>query len=179
MSIVSPIRLIRAAVMAQLSDGLNANLALSCAAYGIPPVVFDFSAQSRNVYEAYIDYGDTEDAGIPGLNLLAVYGAGAIPFAAGGSQKMFNATWSGNVRINIDQYFGVAGDTVQDFEPWADAGEDAMIATMNNLSNQGNLAGGGKLYGLEISSSRGKCVMDGENWIVPTRFALQFEAYIS
>jgi hypothetical protein len=168
--------------MAQLADptlGLNAALAVSCAAYGVPLVAFDFAPGSKNVFQANIDYGTTEDAGIPGLNMLAVYGAGATPFAAGGRQKLFNATWSGEVRINVDQYFGVKGDMVQNFEPWADAGEEAMIACVNNLNAQANFAGGGKLYGLEISSARGKCAMDGDNWIIPTRFSLKFEAYIT
>jgi hypothetical protein len=181
--VVSPVRLIRAAVMAQLSDpviGLNPNLAIACAAYGVPVVEFAFAANgARNVFESYIDYGATEESGIPGLNLLCVYGASAVPFPAGGRQKLFNARWSGNVLIQIDQYFGVKGETVQDFEPWADAGEDAMIATLNNLDGQANFAGGGRLYGLEIASARGKCAPDGENWIVPTRFTAKFEAYIS
>ena len=185
MSVVSPIALIRAAVFAQLADptlGLNAALAISCAAYGVPVVAFDFvpnGRAGRNVYQSFIEYGDTEASGIARVNLLCVYGAGATPFAAGGAQKMFNARWSGNVRINVDQYLGVPGDTVQDFEPWADAGEDAMIACINNLAAQQNFAGGGKLYGLEIASTRGKVVLDGENWVVPTRFGLKFEAYIA
>jgi hypothetical protein len=67
---------------------------------------------------------------------------------------------------------------VQNFEPWADAGEDAMIATMNYLANA-NFAGNGKLYGLELTSTRARCLLDGENWIVPTRFSAQFEAFIA
>ncbi len=71
------------------------------------------------------------------------------------------------------------GETVQDFEPFADAGEDAMVATLNNLGGQANFSGGGKLYGLEVGSQRGKCAADGTNWIVPVRFSAAFEAYIS
>ncbi len=182
--VVSPIRLIRAAVMEQLADpviGLNPNLAISCAAYGVPVVSFAFGANGngRNVYESFIDYGDVELSGIAGLNLLAVYGASAVPFPAGGRDKLFNARWSGKVRINIDLYLGVKGEGVQDFEPWADAGEDAMVATLNNLGGQANFSGGGKLYGLEVGSQRGKCAADGTNWIVPVRFSAAFEAYIS
>jgi hypothetical protein len=182
-SVVSPVRLIRAAVMAQLSDpalGLNPALAASCAAYSVPVVQFDFGADSNDVFESQIDYGDTEDAGTPARNLLCVYGLPAVPFPAGGPQKLFNARWSGKVSIRCDLYLGVAGEAVRDFEPWADAGEDALISTFNAPgSGQANFAGGGKLYGLEISSARGKCVMDGENWVVPVRATVGFEAYIS
>lgn len=174
----SPIALVRAAVMAQLSLALNPNLAASCIAYGVPAVVFNFQPGSKNVIQANIAYVDTEDSGVANLNLLAVYGAGAAPFVAGGNQKLFNATWSGNVRINLDLYMGVLGEKVRDFEPWADAGEDAMITTMNSFSAQANLTGSGKLYAFEISSTRGKCGQDGENWIVPIKFVAQFEAYI-
>lgn len=175
----SPIALLRAAVMAQLSASLNANLATSCAAFSVPVVAFDFSSGSQNVFQANIAYDDTELSGTASTNLLCVYGGVAVPFKAGGSQKLFNATWSGNVPIILDLYMGVPGEAVRDFEPYADAGEDAMIATMNDLSLQANFSGSGRLYGLEISAARQKCVMDGDNWIVPVRFTAQFEAYIS
>jgi hypothetical protein len=176
--VTSPIALVRAAVMAQLSTALNANLAVSCTAFGVPVVRFDFSSGSRNVFQANIDYGDTEDSGIAGRNMLAVYGSGSRPFVAGGNQKLFNATWSGNVGINLDLYLGVAGESVANFEPYADAGDDAMVATMNSFSAQTKLSEGGILYAYEISTTRGKCVLDGENWIVPLRFVAQFEAFI-
>lgn len=175
----SPIALIRAAVMAQLSASLNTNLATSCAAFSVPIVAFDFAAGSLNVFQANVGYSDTELSGTAMPNLLCVYGGTAAPFKAGGTQKLFNATWSGNVSIILDLYLSVPGEAVSNFEPYADAGEGAVIATMNNLSLQANFAGSGKLYGLEISAARQKCVLDGENWIVPVRFTAQFEAYIS
>jgi hypothetical protein len=173
----SPVALVRAAVMAQLSTALNQNLATSCIAYGVPVVAFDFQPRSKNVIQANIAYGDTEDSGVANLNLLTVWGT-ATPFRAGGGQKLFNAKWSGNVQINLALYLGVLGEKVRDFEPWADAGEDAMITAMNAFSAQTRLSAGGLLYAFEISSTHGKCGPDGENWIVPVKFVAQFEAYI-
>jgi hypothetical protein len=173
----SPVALVRAAVMAQLSATLNANLSTSCGACGVPVVEFDFGPDSKNVIQANVPYSDTEDAGDANIDLLTVWGS-ASPFRAGGNQKLFNAAWSGNVQIFIDLYLGVLGEKVQDFEPWADAGEAAMIATMNAFSAQTRLSAGGMLYAFEISATHGKCAMDGENWIVPVKFVALFEAYI-
>jgi hypothetical protein len=178
MSIVSPIAKVRAAVMVQLAATLNTNLVASCTAYGVPVIAFDFSPGSKSVIQANIGYGDTEDSGVANLNLLTVYGGTATPFPAGGSQKLFNAAWSGRVPINLDLYIGVLGEKVRDFEPYADAGEQAVIATMNAFSAQTNLSEGGMLYGFEITSVHGKCGLDGENWIVPVKFAVQCEVYI-
>ena len=172
----------RAAVRAQLADatnGINPNLAAACAAYGVPVVAFDFSPTSQNVFEANITYKNTEESGFAPANLLTIYAAGAKPFAAGSAQKMFTARWSGTVQINTDIYMGVLGENVQNFEPYADAAEDAMIATLNNLSNQSNFSGGGRLSALETASTRAQCQMDGENWIVPVRFTSQFTVVIA
>jgi hypothetical protein len=184
MSVYSPIRFARKAVRVQLADpatGINPALAIACANYGLAPWAFDFSAASLNFFEANIDYGKTEESSIPEPNLLTLYGGPAVPFPD--RERVFGARFSGRVFLTVDMYIGVLGEKVQTFEDWADAAEDAMFAVMNDPSNQNGMnagtGAGGKAYAMDLDAKRQPCVYDGENWIVPTRFALTFGVIIT
>jgi hypothetical protein len=180
--VYSPVRLARIAVKNQLADpvlGLNPNIVRACDnnGDGIAPWSFDFTDGSRNFAEGNITYKDSEATDIPQKNLLTLYGARTTPFSAG--RRLFQATFSGAASINCDMYIGVLAERIQPFENYADAAEDAMVATMNNLQNSGGMNVLGKVYAMDVASNRGKCQFDGENWIVPISFTLSFEMVIS
>jgi hypothetical protein len=177
----SPVRFARKALRGQLATGLNNALAISCETYNVPPWTFDFSDNSNNVFEAYLDYGIIEDAGIPDNNLLTIYGVQMNP--AGAGSRIFSAKFSGSVSCNVDMFIGVASERLQTFENWADAAEDAMVSTVNNLQTQGiidaGIAGFGKVYLMDVAAKRQKVQYDGENWIVPIGFSVSFDLAIS
>jgi hypothetical protein len=186
MAIVSPIGFVRAAVKTQLADvtkGLNPNLATYAAAYGVTAWSFDFGATSRNFFEANIDYPQTEETDIPQKNLLTLYGARAIPFPDNDPRRIFNAAFSGMVEITLDMYVGVLGERIRNFDWYVDTATAAMLATMNNVSNQNGLNAGDatrneKVHDLELTAVPGKCQYDGENWIIPIRFTTGFGVII-
>jgi hypothetical protein len=185
MSIVSPIGFVRNAVKAQLADavkGLNPNLATYSAVYGVTAWVFDFTATSRNFFEANVDYEQSEDTDIPQKNMLTLYGARITTFRD--NNRMMGTSFSGTVEITADMYIGVLGERIQKFEAYVDAATAAMLATMNNIANQGGLNAAdaatrsGKVYNLELDAVSGQCKFDGENWIVPVRFTMGFGVVI-
>lgn len=186
MSIVSPIAFVRNAVKAQLADavkGLNPNLVTYCGVYGAPVWAFDFTSTSRNFFEANIDYQSSEDTDIPQKNLLALYGTDFRSFPE--DKRNMYVSFSGSVDITADMYIGVLGERIQKFEAYSsDAAVAAMLATMNNVNNQGGLNAAdaptrsGKVYAMDLSGKPGKAVFDGENWIIPIRFTMSFGAVI-
>jgi hypothetical protein len=185
MSIVSPIGFVRTAVKAQLADavkGLNPNLVTYCAAYGVTAWSFDFTASSRNFFEANVDYPQSEETDIPQKNLLTLYGGRIVSFRD--NNRMMGTSFSGTVEITADMYIGVLGERIQKFEGYVDAATAAMLATMNDVSNQSGLnradpsTRSGKVYNLELDAAPGQCKFDGENWIVPVRFTMGFGVVI-
>lgn len=166
-----------AALFADPTNGLNPNLAISCAAYGVPIVSLDFTKQTQFI-QAYIDYGDTADSGYPQSNLVCLYGAGAAVFPKNSGKWLFSSQWCGVVALVADQYIGIKRPQVQNFEPFADAAESAMLTTMNSAINAVALKSSGLLYNQEISCLRRKAVQDGDSWIVPLRFTMSFEVYL-
>lgn len=185
MAIVSPIGFVRSAVKAQLADaskGLNPNLVTYAAAYGVPSWQFDFSATSRNVFEANVDYQQSEETDIAQKNMLTLYGDPALPLPE--NDRVFNVAFSGTVALCADMYIGVMGERIQKFDAWVDAASAAMLATMNDVTNQNGLNAAdpttrsGKVYKMDLGIRPGKCAYDGENWIIPIRFTMSFGAII-
>jgi len=185
MSIVSPIGFCRTAVKAQLAHatlGLNPNLVTYAAAYGVPAWSFDFTASSRNFFEANVDYTNSEETDIPQKNLLTLYGDPALPFPE--HDRVFGTAFSGTVALCCDMYIGSLAEKIGKFEAYVDAASAAMLQTMNTVTNQNVLNAAdsttrsGKVYKMDLGIRPAKCQFDGENWIIPVRFTMSFGVII-
>ena len=185
MSFVSPIGFCRTAVKNRLADGtsgLNTQLATYAAAYGVTAWTFDFSAPSRNFFEANIGYRLTETSGNAQRNMLALYGRDFTPFSENSNAREMNTAFSGIVRLCADMYIGIGRQRVANFEPYVDAATAAMLATLNDTSasvqNVLNAADpttrSAKVYRMDLSGSLAEVVQDGENWVIPIRFGMSF-----
>ncbi len=187
MAIVSPIGFVRNAVKAQFVDpvkGLNANLVTYCGVYGAPVWSFSFATGSRNFFEAFVDYPDSEDTDIPQKNMLTLFGGGFTPFGDNDGRRMMGVAFSGMVDICAEMYIGVLGERIQKFDAYVDAATAAMLATMNDVNNQGTLNAAdsatrsGKVYAMDLGARTGRVQLDGENWIIPMRFTMSFGVVI-
>jgi hypothetical protein len=157
------------ALQSRLSDpatGFNANLAAVASAYGITPYVVDWSSASSNFLIGQVD-----------PNLLEASSTFTYPFttidtgAVVDDARVVSAVFAGTIALVIEVHISLESeDFPRLLAPLAQAIEDAMFSTVNNLDEIGTYMSALLTYNGKWALQKSTITFAGNNWRRTLRF---------
>ena len=169
---------VRLAIRNQLASqnaGFNTNFGAALDNYGVDPHAINWHGIEWTGNTTNFLYGRVSAAFIDQLSGKLDYPILTIDTAAGRhTNEVISATFSGSVVAIIELHLGwSSSDVLQDFASYADAADDAMFATINNLEAQNY--GAGILYNGRMSFQRGAIEPGGPSWRQTITFTPEFK----
>jgi hypothetical protein len=166
---------VRDVVVAQLEDaarGLNAQLALTLAAAGLPVFAFDWSAASLNFFEAQVDPNDIETSTpmkYPICTLTVV-----------NEDNTLDQTWitfSGTVPVEFVIYISfIQSGVPRNVEKTLNAVTAAVIRTFCDSSAAATANFTGPVtFNRKVRVTRPRLQMGAQNWRAPLKFSMVFQ----
>lgn len=157
------------ALLTRLSDpatGFNVNLANVAATYGIQPYTVDWSSTSSNFLIGQVD-----------PNLLEASSTFTYPFttvdtgAVVDDARVVSAVFAGTIALVIEVHISLESeDFPRLLTPLAQAIEDAMFATVNNLDEIGTYMSALLTYNGRWTLQKSTITFAGNNWRRTLRF---------
>jgi hypothetical protein len=157
------------ALQTRLSDpatGFNVNLANVASTYGIAPYVVDWSDTSSNFLIGQVD-----------PNLLEASSTFTYPFttidtgAIVDDARVVSAVFAGTIALVIEVHISLDGENFPRLlAPMAQAIEDAMFATVNNLDEIGTYMSALLTYNGRWTLQKSTITFAGNNWRRTLRF---------
>ncbi len=163
---------IRDAIKDKLSDGragFNPRIQEIAESYGIEPWSIDWSCTSTNFLFGRIAPQAIEESSVLTYPLMTIDVARAQD-----TRRVLFATFAGVVTAVIDVHHSwPEASVLADFASVVDATEDAMVAVLNSVEDQGWPEG--LLWGGKVSVQRNPIIAGGYGWLQTATFLCQFE----
>jgi hypothetical protein len=158
------------ALLSRLSDpdtGFNANLLLVAALYGITPYTVDWTpATSVNFMIGQILPDQVEESASFTYPFTTIDSPASIDDA-----RVVSAVFAGAIALVIEVHISSPSDALpRGLTPLAQAIEDAMFASVNNLEMIGVYMSAGLTYNGKWSLSKSSIAFAGTNWRRTLRF---------
>lgn len=161
----------RGAVLARLADaqyGFNARHADAAAALGAQPVVVNWGANSKQLFQSFLSPDAIEDSTPAAWPIVCVYSARA----SNTNRAKFNV-FSGEVHVYVDFHWASKSSPApRDSDREIDAIENALIACLNSEPGWG---GNDAVYGGDIDLQRLAVTKVSSNWRQTIRARLVLE----
>jgi hypothetical protein len=174
-------RALRLAVTSQLSDassGFNPNFTAALSTYSLDASTVNWSGITWTSPSTNFLYGRVSPANIDESSGLEYPILTMDSSRSAHTNEVVSMTFAGPVQLLIDFHLSYVSDELLfDFASYADAAEDAMFATINNLSKQNY--GAGILYNGRMACQRTPIVPGGNGWIQSLTFAPEFKVFAS
>lgn len=166
-------RYVRAAAKAYLADptsGFNATLASIAATHGVTAFTIDWSATSKQFWEAYLTPDDVDESAASKYPMAFLHGV-----ASDNSHDSLPRTFSGSVDLALAFWFtDRATSAPRTLEPLCDAVEDAVNAMFAD-GNWPQLWGASNAVMVRCPSQRARLDTGGEHWRASIVFRLTFQ----
>lgn len=161
----------RGAVLARLADavyGFNARHADAAASVGAQPVVVNWGANSKQLFQSFLSADAIEDTTAIAWPVVCVYAARSL----NRNRAKYNV-FSGEVQVYVDIHWASKSSSApRDAEREIDAIEDALVACFNAAPDWG---GDDIVYGGDIEIQRLPLLKASSSWRQTIRARLTLE----